>query len=103
MPEKIVYSDEDDNPIPNPSSSDNSDDETNVHKRKRPVESKCTVSHQENPPKKKKYSIWSNLMQEDEIENSFVSSDFFGGGRGNESYNYKQKLYENVNDNPHSK
>lgn len=102
VPEKIVYSDDD---IQNHTSSDDSDIGTlNVKKklkRKLSIESTYPV-HPTNAAKKKKYSVWSDIMQEDEIENQFVGSDFFGGGRGNESYNYRMKYYSNV-DNPYSK
>lgn len=99
LPQKIVYSDDE---IQNPSSSDDSEDEMlivknkgNLGKRKRPVESMHSGHRPENPAKKTKYSVWSDIMQEDEIENQFVGSDFFGGSRGNESYNYKMKYYDN--------
>ncbi|XKL64802.1 hypothetical protein PGB90_004888 [Kerria lacca] len=89
-PKEIVYSDDDNQ---NCSSSESSDDahiqivKTNL-KRKAPTVNLRTNSDE----KKKKFSIWSDILQEDAIENQFVDSNFFGGSyRGNESYNYRLK------------
>lgn len=92
-PEQIVYSDDD---APNNSSSYDSDEahtqivKPKIKRKAMPVA--ATSSTSENEAKKKKYSIWSDILQEEAIENQFVGSQFFGGSyRGNESYNYKMK------------
>lgn len=113
--EKIVYSDDDiqnhsssddANGIQNNSSSDDSDSisaRKKLLKRRTPWEPVPSSFHSENPAKKKKYSVWSDIMQADEIENQFVASNFFEDGRGNESYNYRMKYYSNTSSNPYSK
>ncbi len=89
--EKIEYSDDD---VQNNSSSYDSDEahtqivKKNVKRKRIP---RPTQPHQ-SAPKKTKFSIWSDILQEEAIESQFVGSEFFGGSyRGNESYNYKLK------------
>ena len=90
-PEPIVYSDDD---VQNNSSSYDSD-EAHTQLPKKPTKRKLIPRAPAAPAandKKKKFSVWSDILQEEAIENEFVQSDFFGDSdRGNESYNYRLK------------
>lgn len=101
--EKIVYSDEDEGQI---SSSSNDSDNIltkNRLKRKLPSNPPSHPYATHNSAKKKKYLVWSNILQEEAIENSFIQSKFFGDHRGNESYNYRMKNYSKGNGDFHRK
>lgn len=93
---QIVYSDEESH---HEVSSDDSDD---AKLMKNPRKRKISPA---NPPprtdaaKKKKFNIWSDILQEDAMENQFNDSKFFGGSRGNETYNYRMKYFVNGNEN----
>ncbi|XP_065207444.1 phosphorylated adapter RNA export protein-like [Planococcus citri] len=90
----IVYSDEEGRLE---TSSDDSDDARivkNSLKRKIPPKPIAPTD----VTKKKKFNVWSEILQEDAIENQFNDSQFFGGCRGNETYNYRMKYFVNGND-----
>lgn len=91
----IVYSDDE---VRQESSSDDSDDARivkNSLKRKIPPKPIATTD----VTKKKKFNVWSDILQEDAMENEFNDSKFFGGCRGNETYNYRMKYFVYGNDN----
>lgn len=95
----IVYSDEESN---HESSSDDSDDAKIMKNTGNSLKRK--ISHPISTPsaettKRKKFNVWSEILQEDAMENQFHDSKFFGGNRGHETYNHRMKYFTIGNDN----
>lgn len=94
-PEKIDYSVDD---VSSDTSSDDSDNPSNRRekmKRKLSPDLVQPTRPVDNVAKKKKYSVWSDMLQEEAIENQFVDTEFFDRRcRGNETYDYRMKFFQ---------